>query len=142
MLEAAPAAAGGTAVVEAAGSDAWAGLRARAARLFGRGDGGHERAEPARLDATAAALTGAGPGDGDGAGSGVRQSVRIGQEALGQARFAALLEGPERDRIAAELRALLREETPSRVSGNTFTGPTAVQIGDHNRQDNRFGGER
>ncbi|WP_201777565.1 hypothetical protein [Streptacidiphilus jiangxiensis] len=25
------------------------------------------------------------------------------------------------------------------VSGNIFTGPTAIQIGDHNRQDNRFG---
>ena len=25
------------------------------------------------------------------------------------------------------------------VSGNTFSGPTAVQIGHHNRQENRFG---
>lgn len=25
------------------------------------------------------------------------------------------------------------------VSGNTFLGPTAVQTGDHNRQENRFG---
>ncbi|MEU0815209.1 hypothetical protein ACWCQW_09940 [Streptomyces mirabilis] len=25
------------------------------------------------------------------------------------------------------------------VSGNTFSGPTAVQTGNHNRQDNRFG---
>lgn len=103
MLEAALAAlaaAGGTAVVEAAGTDAWAGLRARVAQLFGRGDDGRERAELARLDATAAALTGAGPGDGGGAGSGVGQSVRIRQEAFWQARFAALLEGPEWDRTA------------------------------------------
>lgn len=145
MLEAALAAlaaAGGTAVVEAAGTDAWAGLRARVAQLFGRGDERRERAELARLDATAAALTGAGPGDGGGAGSGVGQSVRIRQEAFWQARFAALLEGPEWDRTAAELRALLRGETPGAVSGNTFTGPTAVQTGDHNRQDNRFGAER
>jgi hypothetical protein len=25
------------------------------------------------------------------------------------------------------------------VSGNTFSGPTALQVGDHNRQDNHFG---
>jgi hypothetical protein len=27
------------------------------------------------------------------------------------------------------------------VSGNTFSGPTALQVGDHNRQENHFGSQ-
>lgn len=51
-------AAGGTGVVQAAGSDAWAGFRRRTAMLSGQGDDeARERAELERLDAAAAALT-------------------------------------------------------------------------------------
>jgi predicted signal transduction protein with EAL and GGDEF domain len=48
--------AGGAAVVQAAGTDAWTGLRQRVARLLGRGDTQRERAELERLDRTAQTL--------------------------------------------------------------------------------------
>ncbi|MFD5464969.1 hypothetical protein ACFWIQ_19390 [Kitasatospora sp. NPDC127059] len=143
MLEealAALATAGGTAVVQAAGTDAWAGLRTRVARLFGRGDGQRERAELERLDQTASAL--------EVAGAGEAEIVRARQEAAWRTRFEALLENladDARRQVAAELRTLMREETLDArasgggVSGNTFYGPTAVQHGNNNRQDNRFG---
>ncbi|QEU92599.1 hypothetical protein [Streptomyces kanamyceticus] len=51
------AAAGGTAVVQAAGTDAWTAVRAAVARWFGRGDAARERAELARLDRTGTALS-------------------------------------------------------------------------------------
>jgi hypothetical protein len=50
------AAAGGTAVVQAAGTDAWTGLRQAVARWFGRGDRQRERVELERLDRTAGEL--------------------------------------------------------------------------------------
>ncbi|MET7717044.1 hypothetical protein [Streptomyces sp. NPDC005407] len=133
------AAAGGTAVVQAAGTDAWEGLRGRVARWFGRGDVEVERAELERLDRSASELSAADEGETD----------RIGarQEAAWQARFETLLERlPEAERApaAAELQDLIDQSAPGAsgrgaVSGNTFQGPTAVQVGDHNRQDNRFG---
>jgi hypothetical protein len=55
------------------------------------------------------------------------------------------LAADEREQVAADLRALLTEQgqraqaAGGGVSGNTFHGPTAVQAGDGNRQDNRFG---
>ena len=55
------AAAGGTAVVQAAGTDAWTGFRARVAKWFARGDTGREQVALERLDRTAAALGAAGP---------------------------------------------------------------------------------
>lgn len=143
MLEetlAALAAAGGTAVVQAAGTDAWNGFQARVAQLLGRGDAGRERAELERLGRTAALLTAAGTGE--------PEQVRIRQEVSWQARFETLLEtltDEEREQVAAELRSLLAEEAErgrpggGAVSGNTFHGPTAIQVGDRNRQDNHFG---
>lgn len=53
---AALAAAGGVAIVQAAGTDAWAGVRRTAARLLGRGDPQQESAELGRLDQTETAL--------------------------------------------------------------------------------------
>jgi hypothetical protein len=63
-----------------------------------------------------------------------------------------LLEGleddAERERFAAELRALVAEIEQARtsaapdattVAGNTFNGPTAVQTGVGNQQFNHFG---
>jgi len=96
------AAAGGTAVVQAAGKDAWAGFRSRAAKWFGRGDTGREQVALERLDRTAAALEAAGPGE--------VERVRAGQQASWQTLFELLLEGldwEEQERAAADLRDLL-----------------------------------
>ncbi|WP_432088459.1 hypothetical protein [Streptomyces sp. bgisy095] len=96
------AAAGGTAVVQAAGTDAWTGLRTRAARLLGRGDRQREQAELDRLDQTAAAL--------EAVGSAEAEGVRIRQQEIWQARFVILLESlndDERAQAAAELRDVL-----------------------------------
>ncbi|MFE6053976.1 hypothetical protein ACFQ6N_24760 [Kitasatospora sp. NPDC056446] len=44
--------------------------------------------------------------------------------------------------LVDELRASDRSPRPAggpTVSGNTFNGPTAFQVGDHNRQHNKFG---
>lgn len=49
----------GTAVIQAAGTDAWTGLRERVARLFGRRSERAEQATLERLDRTAAELEGA-----------------------------------------------------------------------------------
>ncbi|MEV7372850.1 hypothetical protein AB0O51_18445 [Streptomyces sp. NPDC090301] len=126
--------------MQAAGTDAWTGLRAATARFFGRGDDRRTSAALERLDDTAAAV---GAADDVDAGQ-----VRLRQEALWQGRFESLLEDVdvrERDAVIAALRALVAQHTPSgqagggEVSGNTFTGPTIMQVGNGNRQDNRFG---
>lgn len=96
------AAAGGTAVVQAAGKDAWAGFRGRVAKWFARGDPEREHVALERLDRTAAALEAAGPGE--------VERVRAGQEASWQTMFELLLEGldgQEQERAADELRDLL-----------------------------------
>ncbi|MER5775532.1 hypothetical protein ABT144_14810 [Streptomyces sp. NPDC002039] len=142
MLEAALAAvavAGGTAVVQAAGTDAWNGLRSRVARLLGRGDPALEQTELERLDRTATALRELEPAEAD--------RVRIRHEASWQTRFEVLLESvsdtQERARLAEGLRALIDEQSAhtgggGNVSG-TFNGPTAIQTGNNNRMDNHFG---
>ncbi|MGK5546409.1 hypothetical protein ACSNOH_17000 [Streptomyces sp. URMC 127] len=122
----AAAAAGGTAVVRSAGTDAWPGLRQRVARWFGRGDEARERAELERLDRTARALEAA-------AASGQSERIRDRQEAVWQDRFETLLEGlpaEQRDAAADELRALVKEHAaPPEPAGQTpasvFRGPTA-----------------
>lgn len=144
MLEAAlaaVAAAGGTAVVQAAGTDAWNGLRSRVARLLGRGDPAREQAELERLDRTATVLRELEPAEAD--------RVRNRQEASWQTRFETVLENVsdevERARLAEGLRALIDEQSAhtggggGSVSGNTFYGPAAIQTGNNNRQDNHFG---
>jgi hypothetical protein len=123
MLEealAALAAAGGMAIVQAAGTDAWTGLRTQVARLLGRGDGQREQAELDRLDQTVAVLERVGPGEAEG--------VRIRQQAIWQARLEALLESlndSERAEVSVELRDLLHRwgsaaspQTGLTVSGN------------------------
>ncbi|MFD8236850.1 hypothetical protein ACFV20_33855 [Streptomyces sp. NPDC059696] len=132
------AAAGGTAVVQAAGTDVWAGCRQRVARLLGRGDTDREQDELDQLDQTAAALEAAGS-------SGAAERTRNDQEAVWRTRFEALLlslHGVERERAAAELRALTEERAAAgglSVFHNTYYGPTASQTGDHNEQTNHFG---
>ncbi|RST16476.1 hypothetical protein E2C00_17355 [Streptomyces sp. WAC05374] len=133
------AAAGGTAVVQAAGTDAWTGLRQAVGRLFGRGEEEHAARTEERLDGTAAALEAAGRED--------AEQVRTRQAVAWQTRFEDLLagaDGQERTQVVHELRALVHAYAPGRtgggeVSGNTFHGPTAIQTGDHNRQINHFG---
>ncbi|MEV5887655.1 hypothetical protein AB0L74_34345 [Streptomyces sp. NPDC052020] len=100
------AAAGGTAVVQAAGTDVWSGLRQAVARWFGRGDAQRERAELERLEQTAGEL--------ETAEAAVADRVRIRQEAAWQTRIEALLESLddlERAQAAEELRALLARHT-------------------------------
>ncbi|WP_405554025.1 hypothetical protein [Streptomyces sp. NBC_01171] len=95
------AAAGGSAVVQAAGTDAWNGFRGRVAALFGRGDARREAAELERLDHTAQVLT---------AGGEEAPAQRARQEGAWQARFEGLLENldeAERDQVVGELRSLL-----------------------------------
>lgn len=133
------ATAGGIAVVQAAGTDAWAGLRRQVARLLGRGNEEREHAELVLLDQTAAVL-----------GTISREHAdpaRVNRQTMWRVRFEAFLEsldGEARDQAATELQALLDNYLPrgqmrGGVSGNTFTGPTAMQVGDNNRQDVRFG---
>ncbi|MFD9515527.1 hypothetical protein [Streptomyces mirabilis] len=115
------AAVGGTAVVQAAGTDAWAGLRQAVARWFGRGDGQRQQAELERLDQTATALQTT-----DGAEA---ERARLRQEAAWQARIEALLEGldeAERDRAADELRSLLTQHAPG---GGASAGPGGLAVG-------------
>lgn len=98
------AVAGGTAVVQAAGTDAWTEFRQAVARWFARGDAQRERAELERLDQTAAALETADPTQVD--------RVRISSEAAWHARIEATLERldePEREQAADQLRTLLAQ---------------------------------
>ncbi|MEV1202530.1 hypothetical protein [Microbispora rosea] len=139
MLEwvAAAVAAGGTAVVQAAGTDAWSLVRQRVARVLSRDDPERERTELMRLDQTATDLASLAPGE--------AALIRARQEAAWAARFEMLLESlgeAERERVARELNDIAdqaRQASVGGVSGNVFRGPAAFQVGDHNRQDNHFG---
>ncbi|MGW0771528.1 hypothetical protein [Streptomyces sp. NPDC002676] len=115
------AASGGTAVVTAAGTDAWSELRQAVARWFGRGDAERERAELERLDRTATALQTAEPGE--------LERARIRQEASWQALFEAAfeaLDGTERDQAAARLRDVLARYT---YQGSATAGPGSLVVG-------------
>ncbi|MEN8651610.1 hypothetical protein ABCR94_13495 [Streptomyces sp. 21So2-11] len=95
------AAVGGAAVVQAAGTDVWHGVRRRVAVLVGHGDTAREDVELRRLDETGTVL---GP---DAAGD--RAVERMRQESLWQGRFEALLDGLDpsgQERAAGRLREL------------------------------------
>jgi hypothetical protein len=92
-------AAGGTAVVQAAGTDARAGFRAPSRSGLAPGDTGREQVVLERRDRTAAALEAAGPGE--------VERVQARQETSWQTLFEILLEGlqgEEQRRAADELR--------------------------------------
>ncbi len=111
------AAAGGGAVVQAAGTDAWNGLRQRVGALFSQGDAAREQSELERLDRTAQAL---GPG-----GAADEAAERLREAGVWQGRFESLLEGldgSDREHAAQELRALLTFVA-------TATGDTALATG-------------
>ncbi|MEU2182586.1 hypothetical protein [Streptomyces thermolilacinus] len=123
------AAALGTAVVQAAGTQAWDGLRGGVARVLGRGRPERETVELEWLDRTAAALDAAEP---------ERAEVeRARQEAVWGTRLATLLESlpeDERQAMVNALESVLREYRPAEkggtgggVHGNVFHGPAFVQ---------------
>jgi hypothetical protein len=115
------AATGGAAVVQAAGTDMWTGLRQAVAAWFGRGDEQRQRVELERLDRTAEELQSAQVAD--------AERVRIRQEAAWQARIEGLLEGlgdSERARAAEELRALLQQRAPE---GGVSAGRGGLAVG-------------
>ncbi|WP_324606891.1 hypothetical protein [Streptomyces katrae] len=124
MLEqalAALAAAGGAAVVQAAGTDAWAGLRQALAGWFGRGDQQRERAELERLDRTAGEL--------DAAAAGAVERLRMRQEGVWQTRVEILLENleeAEQIHAAESLRALLARHAPR---GGVSAGRGGLAVG-------------
>ncbi|MFD6291171.1 hypothetical protein [Streptomyces sp. NPDC060205] len=114
------AAAGGTGVVQAAGTDAWPGFRQRVARLLGRGDAGREQAESERLDRTAGAL--------DASADHEAEQTRIRQQAAWQTRFETLLESLDeagREQVETELQALLAEYAPLGVTSAGLGGVAA-----------------
>ncbi|MFF8946692.1 hypothetical protein ACF1A5_31440 [Streptomyces sp. NPDC014864] len=120
---AALAAAGGTAVVQAAGTDAWAGVRRRAAALLGRSDVERREAELVRLDQTEAGVT----GEGD------VERQRAYWESVWQARLEVFVEGlsaAEREGVAAELRALVVEAGSSSRAGQQAGAGGVVAGGD------------
>jgi aminoglycoside phosphotransferase (APT) family kinase protein len=120
------ASAGGIAVAQAAGTEAWTATRERVARLLGR-----QADTLAELDCTEGAMRDAAPEE--------REDVRAAQATAWAARFRELLEaleGSDRVRTASALREL-RPPAPY-VTGSTFTR-SQVQIGDGNRQDIRTG---
>ena len=95
---------GGTAVVQAAGTDAWVELRQAMARWLGLGVSQREQTELERLDQTAAALQTTDETE--------AERERIRQEASWQARIEARLENlesAERDEAADQLRVLLAQ---------------------------------
>ncbi|CAM5265831.1 hypothetical protein GCM10010329_03020 [Streptomyces spiroverticillatus] len=120
------AAAGGAAVVQAAGTDAWNGLRRRIATWLGRGDRQRESVELERLDRTAAELEAASASE---ATEAEAETVRIRHEAGWQARIEARLEdfeSGERAEAAGELEELL---APYSVRGDVSAGEGGQAIG-------------
>jgi hypothetical protein len=115
------AAAGGTAVVQAAGTDAWTGIRQQVARWFGRGNPQREQVQLERLDQTAAELQAARPAE--------AERVRIRQEAAWQGRIEVLLESledVERARVVDELRTLQAQQTIPRA---VLAGQSGLAVG-------------
>ncbi|MFE5685091.1 hypothetical protein [Streptomyces sp. NPDC056512] len=135
------AAAGGGAIVQAAGTDAWAGIRSGVARILGRGEAGREQAELERLDLTRAELESAG----DGAEAERVQTVLA---TRWQTRLEMLLEqlpDEERQQVAAELQALVQQvqaqapvqSTHNDFSNATFTDSQVLGSGTQNNTINR-----
>ncbi|MFK4067639.1 hypothetical protein [Streptomyces sp. NPDC029674] len=120
------AAAGSAAVVQAAGTDAWPGVRGPVARWFSRGDPARERAELARLDRTDANVAGA-AGD-------LGRRLRGDEQISWRTRFEIALDdlddgargerGDELRALVGELRAAVARSGPS-VGHMTVSGPGA-----------------
>ncbi|MFF8376699.1 hypothetical protein ACF07V_11275 [Streptomyces sp. NPDC015661] len=106
---AAVAATGGTAVVQAVGTDAWTSMRARVATLLGRGDEQRSEHELERLDRTATVIANADEEQLD--------RVRTLQEGTWQARledWLSSLDAAEREKALEELRGIVGEPADAR----------------------------
>lgn len=103
------AAAGSTALVQAAVTDAWTGLKGGITRLMGRGEQSREAVVDQQLERTRAELETAGPRV---------EQVRLAQQAAWQARLEDLL--AEQPQVADQLRALLAQlaDTPGASAGH------------------------
>ncbi|MGW1778574.1 hypothetical protein ACWCQQ_05450 [Streptomyces sp. NPDC002143] len=126
------AASGGTAVVTAAGTDAWVETRTTVARLLGR-DGPREEAVLLRLDRTAADLAQAAAGD----AQGELERLRADESGSWTTRFRDLLQDlPEEERkeAARQLESLvervLQHGPHSGASASAGDGGVAVVGGD------------
>lgn len=114
------AAEAGTAVVRAAGTEAWATVRVWAAQLLGNGDQQGERTQLERLDRTLATLH-----------RSPDERLRAKAEGAWQTRFEDLLEEAERSGRQAQLAAGLRQLVS--LCGGTYDtakpfGPTAESL--------------
>ncbi|MFC8726436.1 hypothetical protein [Streptomyces bacillaris] len=117
---AALAAAGGAAVVQAVGTDAWVMTRERVAGLFSRGDGQRGTAELTRLDQTARELNAAGPGDG---------SMTVYWQSAWQARLEMLLDSlpeAEREQATQTLQGLIQTVGTAASSSSVTAGDQGV----------------
>ncbi|MGW0944307.1 hypothetical protein ACWD4O_17405 [Streptomyces sp. NPDC002623] len=126
------AASGGTAVVTAAGTDAWGETRTTVARLLGR-DGQREEAVLQRLDRTAADLAQAAAAD----AQGELERLRADESGSWTTRFRDLLQDlPEEERKAAArqleslVKHVLQHGPNSGASASAGDGGVAVVGGD------------
>ncbi|GGT55615.1 hypothetical protein GCM10010207_64550 [Streptomyces atratus] len=111
-------AAGGAAVVQAAGTDTWAGVRAAVARLLAQGDPERERHQLRRLDRTANAVTTE--------GGALQRSLQAAAWQADLAEFLEPLEGVERERAITALQALAEQPSALGRGGDTVTGNTCT----------------
>ncbi|MGW4222876.1 hypothetical protein ACWEG1_05405 [Streptomyces bauhiniae] len=114
-------AAGGSAVVQAAGTDAWSAMRTGFARLLGQGETTREQRELERLDRTQSVL--------EAATADEIEQVRVAQAAAWSSRLEMLLEelpDAQRQQVANELRALVDQTVTDadRPAHNDFRGST------------------
>lgn len=113
------AAAGGTALVEAATTDAWGRAKAGFARMLGRGDEGRTAVIEGRLESTRAELA---PLTG--------QDLVQTREARAAEWATRLRDALEEDPdLAAELRAVLDELTAAGVTVSAETGSHSMVVG-------------
>ncbi|MEU2065518.1 hypothetical protein [Streptomyces anulatus] len=127
---AALAAAGGTAVVSAAGTELWETFRSRVATLLGRGNDATERITLERLDRTAA-----------------EREPAAADASAWASRFSDVLEEAspeEQERLAAQLQELVDQINslqPAADSGGiAIAGPGGVAVNGPNRVEARDGG--
>lgn len=129
---------GGSALVTAMVTDSWEGVRARFARLFGRGDAKHAEAAAGRLEQSRAVLTGLSGAD--------LERARAEQEIVWRTRLADLLEhDPSAEQ---ELRVLVAEVqaqvvgSAGRVEQHAAAFDQAQQaVQGHGVQNVTFGGQ-
>ncbi|QES10838.1 hypothetical protein DEJ44_27445 [Streptomyces venezuelae] len=122
----------GTAVIQAAGTDAWTGLRERVARLFGRRSERAEQATLERLDRTAAELEGATDDSAEQIQATLRSSWRD--------RLVELLEeldDTQRDEVAEELRQIVAASGARPPASAPTAGDGGIAVGGsiNNRAD-------